>query len=100
MLQEIYDENIRDFGENKVQELCSKMEQLPSDIRLSISNIIHCFYHDFKLLFSKGKGIIFFPCQQSHKYGILQSRYFFRAIPLLVSLFFVTLPKEIKKAAI
>lgn len=33
MLQEIYDENIRDFCENKVQELCSKMEQLPSDIR-------------------------------------------------------------------
>ena len=33
MLQEIYDENIRDFGENKVQELCSKMEQLPSNIR-------------------------------------------------------------------
>lgn len=33
MLQEIYDENIRDFSENKVQELCSKMEQLPSDIR-------------------------------------------------------------------
>lgn len=33
MLQEIYDENIGDFGENKVQELCSKMEQLPSDIR-------------------------------------------------------------------
>lgn len=33
MLQEIYDENTRDFGENKVQELCSKMEQLPSDIR-------------------------------------------------------------------
>ena len=33
MLQEIYDEDIRDFGENKVQELCSKMEQLPSDIR-------------------------------------------------------------------
>ena len=33
MLQEIYDENIRDFGQNKVQELCSKMGQLPSDIR-------------------------------------------------------------------
>lgn len=33
MLQEIYDENICDFGENKVQELCSKMGQLPSDIR-------------------------------------------------------------------
>lgn len=33
MLNEIYQENVRDFGENKVQELCSKMEQLPSDIR-------------------------------------------------------------------
>lgn len=33
MLKEIYDEGIRDFGENKVQELCSKMEQLPADIR-------------------------------------------------------------------
>jgi hypothetical protein len=30
----------------------------------------------------------------------LQSRYFFRNILLLVSLFFVTLPKEFKKAAI
>ena len=34
MLQEIYDENIRDFGENKVQEIVKKeVEQLPSDIR-------------------------------------------------------------------
>lgn len=33
MLKEIYQENVRDFGENKVQELCSKMEQLPSDIQ-------------------------------------------------------------------
>lgn len=32
MLQEIYDENIRHFGENKVQELCNKIEQLPEDI--------------------------------------------------------------------
>ena len=32
MLQEIYDCNIRDFGENKVQEMCDKMEVLPSDI--------------------------------------------------------------------
>ena len=32
MLQEIYDENIRDFGENKVQEMCEKMEILPKDI--------------------------------------------------------------------
>lgn len=32
MLQEIYAENIREFGENKVQELCSKIEQMPSDI--------------------------------------------------------------------
>lgn len=27
MLQEIYDEGIRDFGENKVQELSSKYEE-------------------------------------------------------------------------
>jgi len=33
MLQEIYDENIRDFGENKVQELADKYEVLPRDIR-------------------------------------------------------------------
>ena len=46
---------------------------------------------------SKQKGV---KNKQSHKYGILQSRYFFRAIPLLVSLFFVTLPKEFKTAAI
>lgn len=32
MLQEIYDENIRHFGENKVQELCDKIEQMPQDI--------------------------------------------------------------------
>ena len=33
MLREIYDENIRDFGDNKVQELCDKIEQMPSDIK-------------------------------------------------------------------
>ena len=33
MLSEIYDEGIRDFGENKVQEMCDKMEHLPGDIR-------------------------------------------------------------------
>ena len=33
MLSEIYDCGIRDFGENKVQELCEKREQLPLDIR-------------------------------------------------------------------
>ncbi len=33
MLQEIYDEGIRDFGENKVQELSMKYEELPQDIR-------------------------------------------------------------------
>ena len=32
MLQEIYDEGIRDFGENKVQELTAKYEALPKDI--------------------------------------------------------------------
>lgn len=33
MLQEIYDQNIRDFGENKVQEMCDKMEVLPKNIK-------------------------------------------------------------------
>lgn len=33
MLHEIYDAGCRDFGENKVQELVDKYEQLPKDIR-------------------------------------------------------------------
>ena len=33
MLQEAYDAGIRDFGENKVQEIMDKYENLPSDIR-------------------------------------------------------------------
>lgn len=33
MLLEIYEEGIRDFGENKVQELASKYEEMPKDIR-------------------------------------------------------------------
>lgn len=33
MLQEIYDEGIRCFGENKVQELTEKMPVLPDDIK-------------------------------------------------------------------
>ena len=33
MIMQAYDEGIRDFGENKVQELLSKYDDLPSDIR-------------------------------------------------------------------
>ncbi|MCI5918292.1 MAG: YggS family pyridoxal phosphate-dependent enzyme [Roseburia sp.] len=33
MLQEIYNEGIRDFGENKVQELDQKMPVMPEDIK-------------------------------------------------------------------
>ncbi len=33
MLQEIYDAGTRDFGENKVQEICAKQPVLPDDIR-------------------------------------------------------------------
>ena len=33
MLQEAYDSGCRDFGENKVQELLEKYDQLPRDIR-------------------------------------------------------------------
>ena len=33
MLQEIYEEGIRDFGENKVQELTEKYEVMPKDMK-------------------------------------------------------------------
>ena len=33
MLQEIYDEGIRDFGENKVQELTENYEVMPKDMK-------------------------------------------------------------------
>ena len=33
LLQEAYDAVVRDFGENKVQEICDKYDRLPSDIR-------------------------------------------------------------------
>ena len=33
MLREVYDCDCRDFGENKVQEIMDKYEQLPSDVR-------------------------------------------------------------------
>ncbi len=33
MLEVIYNEGIRDFGENKVQELTEKYEQLPEDVK-------------------------------------------------------------------
>lgn len=32
MLNEVYSYGIRDFGENKVQEMCDKIEKLPNDI--------------------------------------------------------------------
>lgn len=33
MLEAVYQENIRNFGENKVQELCDKIEKMPRDIK-------------------------------------------------------------------
>ena len=33
MIEELYEYGVRDFGENYVQELCSKYEDLPKDIR-------------------------------------------------------------------
>lgn len=32
MITEAYEEGVRDFGENKVQELCEKYQELPADI--------------------------------------------------------------------
>ena len=40
MLQTVYDLGPRDFGENKVQEMCGKMEVLPKDIRLHLAKEI------------------------------------------------------------
>lgn len=51
MLQEIYAENIREFGENKVQELCSKIEQMPSDIHWHM--IGHLQRNKVKILIGK-----------------------------------------------
>ena len=33
MIKEVYDLGVRDFGENRVQELTEKYDKLPSDIR-------------------------------------------------------------------
>ncbi len=33
LIQEAYDAGVRDFGENKVQEICDKYSKLPGDIR-------------------------------------------------------------------
>lgn len=33
MIQELYDQGVRDFGENKVQEMTAKYDALPKDIR-------------------------------------------------------------------
>lgn len=33
MLREVYDAGARDFGENKVQEICEKYDKLPSDMK-------------------------------------------------------------------
>ena len=52
MLQEIYGEGVRDFGENKVQELCDKIEQLPSDIRWHM--IGHLQRNKVKYIVGKG----------------------------------------------
>lgn len=33
LLKEVYDAGARDFGENKVQELCSKYDDMPKDVK-------------------------------------------------------------------
>ena len=33
LIREVYDLGVRDFGENRVQELTGKYDELPSDIR-------------------------------------------------------------------
>lgn len=33
MLEEVYQSGVRNFGENKVQEMCGKMDAMPKDVR-------------------------------------------------------------------
>ena len=51
MLQEIYDEGIREFGENKVQEMCEKMELMPQDIKWNM--IVHLQTNKVKYIIGK-----------------------------------------------
>ena len=51
MLEEVYSLGIRDFGENKVQELVDKAEQLPDDIRCHM--IVHLQRNKVKYIVDK-----------------------------------------------
>ena len=55
MLQEVYDAGIREFGENKVQEMCDKIEVLPKDIRWNM--IGHLQTNKVKYLIGKASLI-------------------------------------------
>ena len=55
MLEEVYAEGIRDFGENKVQELCDKYEKLPGDIHWHM--IGHLQRNKVKYIVDKAKLI-------------------------------------------
>ena len=55
MLEEVYSAEIRDFGENKVQELCDKYEKLPQDIKWHM--IGHLQTNKVKYLIGKTKLI-------------------------------------------
>ena len=52
MLMEAYDSGIRVFGENKVQELCDKYEEMPKDIQwhMLIDQLPHCLENHPMLL--------------------------------------------------
>ena len=51
LLQEAYDAGVRDFGENKVQEIMDKYDKLPSDIRWHM--IGHLQRNKFKYIIDK-----------------------------------------------
>ncbi len=55
MLNDVYEANIRDFGENKVQELCDKYEVMEKDIRWHM--IGHLQTNKVKYLIGKTKLI-------------------------------------------
>lgn len=81
-LLEAYEEGIRDFGENKVQELCEKAEVLPKDIRWHM--IGHLQTNKVKYLIDKVYMIhsvdSYKLAQQIHKEAVKVSR----CIPVLI----------------
>ena len=68
-IQEIYDMGCRDFGENKVQEIIEKYEQLPKDIKWHM--IGHLQTNKVKYIIDK---VEYIPSVESYRLGDVINR--------------------------